>query len=431
MLLPIGHENMSARRLPIITLALIAINVVAFLLTSEAVQKEAPELAVLRQHIRLLVVLHPELTQPPEAQQLVAAIEQNDPKGWAYTKEQNFNLAITDAWDAHIRLTNDHEVLQNEMDSLCSQYAESSKSAVVSQSYAFVPAHPTLMSYVTANFLHGGWLHLIGNMWFLWLTGLVLEDKWGRILYAVFYLVAGALALQIFAWTAPGSLTPVLGASGAVAGLMGAFLVLFPNMKIKIVWWRLLRFYRFDVEAFWLLPLWLLMEVFYGSLSGSRDGVAHWAHVGGFAFGAAIALALRLTGLSHKVDQSIEAKLNKVVETNDAAIIEASDFMEHGRLDEALQVLQSFAATNPRNLDACRLMQQIYWRKGNLPAYQEQTVKLCGLHLRAQEPEIAGRSTRSFRTRVEVRFPRPHGLISAAVPRVCRISISLFLSTRS
>ena len=398
MLLPIGHENMSARRWPIITLALIVINLVAFLLTDTALQKEDPELETVRQHILRLVIFHPELTQPPEARQIVAAIEKNNPKRWQYAKDTNYNLPVLDGWDARIRMARNDDGLQEEMDSLCTQYAALSKTAV-SQSYAFIPAHPTLMSYVTANFLHGGWLHLIGNMWFLWLTGLVLEDKWGRILYTIFYLAAGAFALQVFAWTAPGSLNPVLGASGAVAGLMGAFLVLFPTMKIKIVWvtfWRLLKPYRFDIAAFWLLPFWLLTEIFYGTLSGSSDGVAHWAHVGGFAFGAVIALVLRLTGLSHKVDESIEAKVNKLVVTNDAAIMEASDLMEHGRLDDALAILKNFAAANPNNLDACRLTQQIYWRKGEVPAYQAETVKLCGLHLRAREPEIAWQEYREF-----------------------------------
>src|SRR6202163_2172316 len=195
MLLPIGHENMSARRLPIITLALIAINLVAFLLTGTAVQQEAPELSTLREHILRLVIFHPELTQPPEAQQLVAYMEKTNPKRWEYAKEANLNLPVLDAWDASIRMARSTEGMQEEMDSLCTQYAALAKSAV-SQSYAFIPAHPTALSYVTANFLHGGWLHLIGNMWFLWLAGGILEDTWGRIVYPAFYLIAGMLALQ-------------------------------------------------------------------------------------------------------------------------------------------------------------------------------------------------------------------------------------------
>ena len=79
-------------------------------------------------------------------------------------------------------------------------------------------------------------MHLIGNMWFLWLAGFVLEDVWGRWLYSAFYLIAGAAALQFHAWSNAGSITPTLGASGAVAALMGAFLVRFPKMKIEMAW---------------------------------------------------------------------------------------------------------------------------------------------------------------------------------------------------
>src|SRR5262249_25324641 len=150
------------------------------------------------------------------------------------------------------------------------------------------PAHPTAISYISANFLHAGWLHLIGNMWFLWLAGAILEDTWGRIIYPVFYIVAGAAALQFHAWLNPGSLTPAIGASGAVAALMGAFLVRFPTTKIEVAVVLGLRSLsnlamgrgiRFKAAAYWLLPLWLLTEIFSGALFGSSTGVAHWAHV--------------------------------------------------------------------------------------------------------------------------------------------------------
>src|SRR5215470_1659839 len=115
-------------------------------------------------------------------------------------------------------------------------------------------AGPRPMSQPTS--FMGSWLHLIGNMWFLWLAGFVLEDAWGRVVYSIFYLIAGALALQFYAWTNPESFRPLIGASGAVAGLMGAFLVRFPTMKIEMAWALLpgIR-YRFKAAAYWLLPL--------------------------------------------------------------------------------------------------------------------------------------------------------------------------------
>src|SRR5260370_19327911 len=107
------------------------------------------------------------------------------------------------------------------MDSLAGQYVELEQSSILER-YAFIPAHPQPISYVTANFLHGGWLHIIGNMWFLWLAGAILEDTWGRIMYPIFYFVSGAMALQFYAWANPGSIIPTPGASVAVAALTAA-----------------------------------------------------------------------------------------------------------------------------------------------------------------------------------------------------------------
>src|ERR1039457_5105490 len=263
MLVPIKHENMTARRWPVVTLALIAINVAVFLFTMSAIDDEAPQLGEVKSHILILAALHPELKMQPESQHLVDGFKQSHPSQWKQV--QNPNRDIIDAYDAKIRMSEDASRLQDEMDSLNAQFVKLSSSSITEQ-YAFVPAHPRPISYLTANFLHGGWLHLIGNMWFLWLAGFVLEDVWGRPLFSLLYLIAGAAALQFYAWTNPGSIVPCLGASGAVAALMGAFLVRFPKMKIEMAWvWFFsifslmrtgspFRVYRFKAAAYWLLP---------------------------------------------------------------------------------------------------------------------------------------------------------------------------------
>ena len=192
----------------------------------------------------------------PESQRLVDGFKQSHPDQWKHV--QSPYRDIIDAYDAKIKMIEDiQSKLQDEMDSLNAQFVSLSKVSITEQ-YAFVPANPTAISYLTANFLHGGWMHLIGNMWFLWLAGFVLEDVWGRWLYSVFYLIAGAAALQFYAWSNPGSITPTLGASGAVAALMGAFLVRFPKMKIEMAWLFCLQAcIASQAAAYWLLPLWL------------------------------------------------------------------------------------------------------------------------------------------------------------------------------
>src|SRR5262249_4193494 len=192
-------------------------------------------------------------------------------------------------------------------------------------------AHPTAASYITANFLHAGFLHIIGNMWFLWLAGFILEDTWGRVIYPIFYMIAGVAALQVHAWMDPG--VSVIGASGAVAGLMGAFLSRFPTMKIEMGWifWYFLRFrvYRFKAAAYWLLPAWLLMEILYGSLFGASSGVAHWAHVGGFVFGAVVGYGIRLSGLEHVAEKGIQEKIAWV---SHPLLATANEQLEQGKV---------------------------------------------------------------------------------------------------
>src|SRR5690242_14564559 len=231
MLIPLRHENMQGRRWPVITFGIIALNVIAFLGTHGTIDREGPELGQVKLHLLLLAATHPELKVPEKAQEFVTYIKTKNAAMWKEAK--NPNRDVLDAWDARLRLQEDPEELQQEMDSLGASYVEMNSRSILSN-YAFIPAHPRLVSLITANFLHGGWLHIIGNMWFLWLAGAVLEDTWGRMIYPAFYLIAGVLALQVHAVANAGSFTPTIGASGAVAGLMGALLVRFPTTKIEM-----------------------------------------------------------------------------------------------------------------------------------------------------------------------------------------------------
>jgi membrane associated rhomboid family serine protease len=377
---------MQARRWPIMTIGLIVINVVAFLLTFTALENESPELTETRVHIRLLAAMHPELTLSPEAREMVEEFQKNEPEAWAYAKDGR--RGVEDAWDAQIRLIDEPADLQVEMDNLCARYKEQRSNSTL-ENYAYVPAHPTWYSYLTANFLHGGWLHLIGNMWFLWLAGIVLEDAWGRWLYTAVYLVAGIFALQVHAWFNAGSNVATLGASGAVAALMGAFLVRFPKVRIKMAWfWGFFRVSRFSAEAYWLLPVWFVMELFSGVLFGTSSGVAHMAHVGGFVFGAAAALAIRQSGLEHAINQAIEQEIDP---NNDAELDAIHDLIAQSQLDEAQTRMQAYLDAAPATSErALTVQQELHWRKNDIPSYCKTTSQLCAFHLgiHALEPAL-------------------------------------------
>jgi membrane associated rhomboid family serine protease len=393
MLIPLRHENMQGRRWPVITIGLIALNTVIFLGTHWKMDEQNPEMSEVRIHIILLAAMHPELNIQGKAQDLVTTVQTKSPALWKEAKNQNRD--IHDAWDARMRIQADEhpEAMQEEMDSLSARYEELDAASLLSK-YAFIPAHPTAIGYLTANFLHGGWLHLIGNMWFLWLAGGILEDTWGRIIYPSFYLIAGILALQVHAWANAGSLTPTIGASGAIAGLMGAFLVRFPTVKIEMGWLLMFRFYRFKAAAYWLLPLWLAMEIFYGSLFGQTSGVAHWAHIGGFVFGGLIALGVRASGLEQVAEKGIQDKISWV---SHPLLAEASEQLEHGKLDAAESNLKKLLQEKPDSIDAYRMLQNIYWRKNDLPAHRGAMEKILALELKANDHEGAWLTYQDFK----------------------------------
>ncbi len=386
MLIPVTHENLRGRRWPYITIAVILINLLAFLGTHWTLQRESQKLAAVKVHILLLAAMHPELQMTPEVQKLVESFQRSNPKLFAQAKLQQRPLA--DAWDARMRLM-EPEQAQEEMNALGQQLVQLHQSSLVER-YAFIPSRPQAIAFLTANFLHGGWLHLIFNMWFLWLAGSVLEDTWGRLIYPVFYLVAGAVALVVHAAVFPNSVVPTLGASGAVAGLMGAFLVRFPKTKIQM-WWILFllfrfRIYKFRAPAYTLLPLWLGLELLSGVLFGQGSGVAHWAHIGGFAFGAGMALLLRFSGAEHAAEKAIEAK---VAWTADSRIVQASELLAQNQPDAAIAPLKSLLAENPDMLEAHDLLLKVYWRKQDLPAHREELATLCRLHVNAKEMDEA------------------------------------------
>jgi hypothetical protein len=157
---------------------------------------------------------------------------------------------------------------------------------------------PPWLTLLTCIFLHGGWLHFLGNMWFLFIFGDNVEDRLGRLGYLVFYLGSGVAASAAHLFTNPGSSLPTVGASGAIAAVMGAYFLLYPRARVL----TLIPFFVFwDVvvlPAFFFLGFWFLLQLFQGTMAigfTEAGGVAWWAHIGGFAVGAATVAALRLT----------------------------------------------------------------------------------------------------------------------------------------
>jgi membrane associated rhomboid family serine protease len=253
VVLPV-HDVNPTRRVPVVTYLLIAINVVAFLYSP---------------------VSHHIVGESPAASQCK-------------------QIAFFDQYAAEPK-----EVLSNSQSpqGATGKVARDEAGHVGCQAQQPPPFHKSpFLSVLTAMFLHGGWLHLLGNMLFLYVFGNNVEDRLGRLKYLLFYLVCGYAATYGFSLFTPSSTQPLVGASGAIAGVLGAYIVLFPRAKV----WSLLTFFFFlpvRLPAWLVLGSWFLLQYFYfrGAGLAEGSGVAYGAHVVGFIVGALLVWRLRNT----------------------------------------------------------------------------------------------------------------------------------------
>ena len=152
----------------------------------------------------------------------------------------------------------------------------------------------TWLTPLSSMFLHGSWFHLIGNMWFLWLFGNNVEDSMGRARYALFYLLSGLGAAATQTLLSPTSAVPMVGASGAISGVMGAYVILYPTVQVHMLVVLVVFITRIVVPAYLMLGYWFLLQLVQGTATlGSTGGVAFWAHVGGFIAGAGLIFLFR------------------------------------------------------------------------------------------------------------------------------------------
>ena len=140
----------------------------------------------------------------------------------------------------------------------------------------------------TAMFLHGGWFHLLSNMWFLYIFGDNIEARLGGVRYLIFYLLSGVAAVALQTYLLPTSRVPMIGASGAIAGVLGAYLISFPRARVASLVPILFIFTIIEVPAAIFLVLWFISQLYSGLFAmqgASASGIAWWAHIGGFVFG--------------------------------------------------------------------------------------------------------------------------------------------------
>jgi membrane associated rhomboid family serine protease len=341
LLLPIAQENSTVRRMPWVTGVIIALNFLALIATSTAGEGRVAFRQRLSEFLHYLGA-HPYLSPPPEVTRRL---------GVEFESELEEARRDWQSQGGTVREDQSSEE-QTRLNDLARQVVVALE-RLPAQRFGFLPGAPRLPAVLTSMFMHAGWLHLLGNMLFLFLTGPFIEDFFGRPVFAALYLLSGVAAVAAHVAKDPSSLIPLVGASGAVAGVMGAFLVRLSSARIQflvlpipVLW--MLRFKVF-LPAFVVLPLWLAEQAWYAH-SDPDAPVAFWAHVGGFVFGAVAALVIKLTDLEARwINPGIEKETTLA---QDPSLEKALEARLAGDLRTARRELRAALARTPDDLDA-------------------------------------------------------------------------------
>lgn len=342
MLLPIGHEETTVRRMPWVTLTIIGLCLVAFVLTVIAPSGEERIANRERQAIEFSLD-HPYLELDPRL------------KGYTY-----YSLRQLEGRGPRTP-PDDFEQLQREqreLDALVAAYFSARDSTPYFR-WGLVPTTQRPVAWLTHMLMHVGLLHLFGNLFILYLAGPPLEDAWGHLPFAVFYVVAGLVASFFFIAGHPEVDEPLIGASGAIAGVMGAFAVRYWNTRITFFYWIFfLKIYTgtFAAPAWLMLGLWILAQLAFASgwwafLSIADVGnVAFEAHIAGFLFGVAVAFLVKKLAIEERFLEPASEGQGIV---HQARSVEAAfDLAHEGRVDEAIERLERDLDRNPSDFDA-------------------------------------------------------------------------------
>ncbi len=379
MIIPIGHEEDTVRRLPWVTFVVIALNIVVFL--SVGLQAERTERRI-GDRFRAVVDYwgaHPYLDLPDDfLAETATARERRD---------------VTLMSEAMKGAGHDTEVYQErareqeELDRLVARFWDARGSHPYWR-WGFTPAHPSVDSLLASMFMHAGWLHLITNMFILFLAGPAVEDRYGRPLFAALYLSSGVVAALAQMAAAPASTVPLVGASGAIAGVMGAFLIRLGRTRIRFFYWFAFVFRgTFTAPAWTMLSLWLLQQLFYGSLVGAEGGVAYWAHAGGFAYGVAVAVFVRQLRIEERfVHPAIEASISVV---QHPGLEEGLVLLSRGEVESARRHLEQVVADEPGNVDARLGLWQSYLEEGRAGEGTNHLLAVVETEVRGGEPVLA------------------------------------------
>lgn len=353
MIIPIGHAETEVRRLPWVSFAIVAICLVAFLATDvpssesdswldERALDEATDYWLQHAYLEPRYEILDEVTYHLPDEQVDAFV--------AGLRDGNPGPSQPELFEAE----------QDELDRLSEAALQLHMDGSPDNDFkrwGLTPTQPSIRTLLSHQFMHAGWLHLLSNMFLLLLAAPAIEDRWGRPLFAVFYLLAGVAAGIFYTVVTPSSSIPMVGASGAIAGVLGAFLVRYWSTRINFAYFFFFGFRwirgTFQSPAWVMIPLWFGTELFQAWLfhsAGLGNGVAYGAHVGGFLFGVAAALLVSTLKLEQRfIHSAIESKVT-LMEGN-PVLEQALEARENGDMDGAFALLRDECERSPEDAD--------------------------------------------------------------------------------
>lgn len=393
--IPIGNENSTVRRLPWITFSIMAINVVIFYVTMPVVANQQEEMMKLATAMELFIEKHPEMLADEKVRQKLqdaGMMSKAESEAIDEQLKKSPEIAQYKEWFASL----DAQTLRDELDQKISAFKTAAQDSLWYK-YGLSPNGKWKPhQLITAAFLHGGSLHLFGNLIFFFAVAFSLEDLWGRGVFLGFYLL-GAAASCLPSLIHP-SIVPSIGASGAISATMGAFLFRLPKTKIKLLclhFWliRLLFGKRplvFMVPGYIYLASYFIAQIVYwyfDKKAGSVSNVGYSIHIAGFVFGAGFAMMMKLTRYE---EEHINPKIEAMVSFSAApAVTEALEALDKGDAVMAERKLRAHLGKQPNDTNALMAAIQVYQNTSNFERLNGMYARLIRQHLAGQDKEAA------------------------------------------
>lgn len=385
MIFPIGHESNTIRRRPWISFFLIALCFFIHILTHNSLEEWEPEFRDRVVELGDYYVTHPYLTLSPEIEQILFKSE-------LLKEEIQETLKKLGKKKAGEYISG---VEQAQLDRLERNLIKTLEKSPLKK-WGVTPSDLSFLMLFTYMFLHTGLAHLIGNMYILYLTGPFIEDIWGRPVFTVFYLLSGIVSVLMYSMIFPHAVLPVIGASGAIAGLMGAFLIKY--WKTRILFFNLFFFWvrkwrMFTAPAWLMLPLWLLFQILGVKLMDilkMYDGgpVAYWAHIWGFVFGVAVAIGMKLLRFEERFTlKQIEKKSS--TDKNSRIYENAMKYIGRGEKGQAYKMLLEAARKAPTHPELVHALWKLGLEFGKERETAEFLVTLIGKEVKDRHLDTA------------------------------------------